>query len=173
MLKDLKPILLILGRFLGIYFGLIALYQVYLNGYKDVAADPITRIIAQQTSFCLNNVGYDTQLIDANNEHGIYFYVNKFWASIMVEGCNAISVMILFLAFIFAFYQGIKTLWFALAGLFFLYFVNIFRIAVINIIILDFPEYATMSHDYLFPAIIYGGVVLLWIIWIKFFVIKK
>lgn len=173
MFNDLKPILLVLGRFLGIYFGLIALYQLYLNGYSDVAADPITRIIAEQTAFCLNKTGYNTQLIDATKTQGIYFYINKLWASIMIEGCNAISIMILFLAFIFAFYQGAKTFWFALVGLIFLYFTNIFRIAVINIVILELPEFADASHDYLFPAIIYGGVVFLWIVWIKFFVAQK
>lgn len=173
MLKDLKPILFILVRFFGIYFGLIALYQLYLNGYENVVADPITKIIAKQSSYCLNSIGYHSKLIDAKDTQGIYFYVDEFWASIMVEGCNAISVMILFLAFIFAFYKGPKTIFFSLFGLIFIYIVNVFRIAIINIVILKFPEYTDISHDYLFPAIIYGSVILLWIIWIKFFVIKK
>ena len=54
MFSDLRPILFTLFRFLGIYFGLIALYQLYLNMYDDVAADPLTRIIAEQSAFCLN-----------------------------------------------------------------------------------------------------------------------
>ncbi len=95
MLKDLKPVLLLLGRFLGLYFGLIALYQLYLNQYSDVAADPITRIIAQQSAFCLNKTGYTTQLVDGNASEGIYFYINKLWPTVMIEGCNAISIMIL------------------------------------------------------------------------------
>ena len=45
------------------------------------------------------------------------FYIKEKPATRMVEGCNAVSVMILFLAFIFAFYKGIKTIWFALVGL--------------------------------------------------------
>ncbi len=174
MLKEVKPILLLLGRFLGIYFGLIALYQLYLNAYSDVAADPITRIIAEQSAYCLRETGYTIQLIDGKAKEGIYFYINKIWPTVMIEGCNAISIMILFLAFIFAFYQGIKTFWFSLGGLIFLYIINILRIAIINIVILELPDkYADISHDYFFPAIIYGAVVLLWIIWIKFFVLKK
>jgi hypothetical protein len=39
----------------------------------------------------------------------------------MVEGCNAVSVMILFLAFIFAFYKGIKTILFAFSCIVILY----------------------------------------------------
>ena len=96
MLKELKPILLLLGRFLGIYFGLIALYQLYLNAYSDVAADPITRIIAEQSAYCLRETGYPTQLIDGKAKEGIYFYINKIWPTVMIEGCNAISIMILF-----------------------------------------------------------------------------
>ena len=38
---------------------------------------------------------------------------------------------------------------------------------------IDFPEFTKPAHDYFFPAIIYGGVVLLWLIWINKFVIKE
>lgn len=173
MFSDLRPILFTLFRFLGIYFGLIALYQLYLNMYDDVAADPLTRIIAEQSAFCLNKTGYPTQLIDGADTKGIYFYINKLLPTVMIEGCNAVSIMIIFLAFIFTFYKGVKTFWFALGGLIFIYIVNVFRIAIINIVVLEYPDYQKISHDYLFPAIIYGAVVLLWIIWIKFFVLKK
>ena len=89
----------------------------------------------------------------------------------MIEGCNAVSIMILYLAFIFTFYRGIQTFWFALLGLVFLYVVNVTRIALINIVYMELsPEHFKITHDYAFPAIIYGGVVFLWIIWIKFFV---
>lgn len=173
MIKDLKPIIFLLGRFFGIYFVLIALYQFYLNLYDNVASDPLSRIIAEQSNFCLGAVGYDAQLVDATDRKGIYFYINEIWASIMVEGCNAISIMILFLAFIFAFYQGIKTFWFAVGGLFFLYIINVFRIAFLNFLFVEYPDFAHSAHDYLFPAIIYGGVIILWGIWIKFFVVKN
>ena len=105
MFSDLKPILFTLFRFLGIYFGLIALYQLYLNMYDDVAADPLTRIIAEQSAFCLNKTGYPTQLIDGVDTKGIYFYINKLLPTVMIEGCNAVSIMIIFLAFIFCFYK--------------------------------------------------------------------
>lgn len=173
MLKDLKPVIILLLRFFGIYFGMTAAYQFYLNQYDDVAADPITRVVAKQSAFCLNSMNYSTEMVDDIEQKGIIFKFNELMPTIVVEGCNAISVMILFLAFIFTFYQGAKTFYFAFGGLIFLYFTNIFRIAIINVVFLEFPKYFKHSHDYLFPAIIYGGVVLLWIIWIKFFVSKK
>lgn len=90
----------------------------------------------------------------------------------MVEGCNAVSVIILFIAFIFAFYRGFNTFIFVFAGVIFLYIINILRIVGINVVLLEYPSYGKAAHDYIFPAIIYGSVVLLWIIWIKFFVLK-
>ncbi len=173
MFKDFKPIIIALVRFFGIYIGLIMLYQLYLNAYDTAAADPLTRLIAQQTQFCLNKTGYETQLVDSKNSMEIYFYIRKMWATIMVEGCNAVSVMILYLAFIFAFYKGFKTFGFALGGLLFLYVINIIRIVALNIVVVDYPDYTQIAHDYFFPAIIYGGVVVLWLVWIKFFALKK
>ena len=92
----------------------------------------------------------------------------------MVEGCNAISVIILFLAFIFAFYKGGKTFVFAGVGVLILHLMNILRIAAINIVAIELSaEDFKIAHDYFFPAIIYGTVVVLWLVWIKFFVLKR
>ena len=68
--------------------------------------------------------------------------------------------------------EGIKTFYFSFVGIIILYILNLFRIYVLNVIVVKFPEYVKPAHDYFFPAIIYGGVVLLWLIWINKFVIK-
>ena len=138
MFDDLKPILILLLRFLATYLGLILLYQFYLNLYSDAAADPLTKIIAEQSTFCMNKMGYNTQLIESTEKSGLYFYINNIWATTMIEGCNAVSIMILYLAFIFTFYKGLQTFWFAALGLVFLYVVNVTRIALINMSIWNF-----------------------------------
>jgi exosortase family protein XrtF len=71
----------------------------------------------------------------------------------MVEGCNAVSVMILFV-FVFAFYKG-KKLVFVILGLILLYIMNVLRIVGLNIDS-DYKEYGKTFHDYIFPAVIYG-----------------
>ena len=91
----------------------------------------------------------------------------------MVEGCNVISVAILFLAFIFAFYEGAKTFLFAAVGVVFLHIMNVLRIAGLNILLVEWPHYSKIGHDYLFPAVIYGTVVILWLIWVQYFALKK
>lgn len=174
MLKDFKPVFFILLRFLGIYLVLVFVYQLYLNQYIGIGLDPVSQWIAEQVGFVQNTCGYETRLAPARHRDATWFYVNKNWVSIMVEGCNAISVMILFISFIFAFYQRKKTFVFAGIGLLLLHLMNIFRIMMMNIVILEMPKkYTKIAHDYFFPAIIYGSVVILWVIWIKFFVLKN
>lgn len=172
MFKDFKPVLGILLRFIIIYLVLLFGYQFYLNSGKDYGLDPFSSLIANQVSYLQNFVGYPTQLYNDFENGQVWFYVKKQYVTRMVEGCNAVSVMILFVSFVFAFYKGTKTFLFVLAGLVLLYVMNLLRIAGLNIVMADYKEYGKSFHDYIFPAVIYGSVVLLWMIWIKFFALK-
>ena len=173
MLDDFKPALKILGRFIGIYLVLFLVYQWYLNPYVGVDLDPISKWIANQVVTIQNALGYDSKMVDYPKYETSSFYINGIYPSRMVEGCNAISIMILFVAFIFAFYRGKKTIAYALAGVVFLHVLNVLRIVGLNILKLEYPQYGKVGHDYVFPAIIYGAVVVLWLIWINKFALKK
>ncbi|RKS96316.1 exosortase family protein XrtF [Chryseobacterium defluvii] len=173
MLKDFKPVLKILLRFIIIYMVLLSGYQFYLNSFKAGGLDPFSRLIAEQVRHVQNVLGYATQLYDDIPKEQFWFYVKNVYATRMVEGCNAVSVIILFLAFIFAFYKGSQTFVFAFVSLVLLYIMNVLRITGLNIVMTDYKEYGKISHDFIFPAIIYGSVVLLWLIWIKFFALKN
>ncbi|MCJ7934276.1 MAG: exosortase family protein XrtF [Chryseobacterium sp.] len=173
MLKDFKPVLIILLRFIIVYVVLLFAYQFYLNSSKDSGLDSFSRIIAGQVSDLQNAVGYKTALYDDVKNEQVWFYVKEKYVTRMVEGCNAISVMILFVSFVLAFYKGAKTFLFAGAGLVLLYIMNLLRIAGLNIVMSDHQEYGKMFHDFIFPAIIYGSVVFLWLVWIKFFALQN
>ncbi|MFC3160313.1 exosortase family protein XrtF [Chryseobacterium arachidis] len=172
MLKDFKPVLGILLRFIIIYLVLLFGYQFYLNSFQGTGLDPFSRTIAGQVCSIMNFLGYPTDLYDDVKGEQVFFRINNTYPTVMVEGCNAVSVMILFLAFVFAFYKGKKTFVFALGGLMLLYIMNVVRIAGLNVVVIDYNQYSKISHDYVFPAVIYGTVVLLWLIWIKFFALK-
>ncbi|MET3034886.1 exosortase family protein XrtF [Chryseobacterium sp. NRRL B-14859] len=173
MLKDFKPVLGILLRFIIIYLVLLFAYQFYLNSEKESGLDSFSRIIADQVSYLQNMIGYSTQLYDDIRNEQVWFYVKDQYTTRMVEGCNAVSVMILFISFVFAFYKGAKTFIFVGIGLLLLYIMNLIRIIGLNIVMADHKEYGKIFHDFVFPAIIYGTVVLLWLIWIKFFALKN
>ncbi len=169
-MKDFKEILWVLLRFLGIWLLIFLLYQWYLNQFSG-NIDGFTKIISDQSAFLLNLTGYETITKDFPSHETILFYINGKSATRMIEGCNAVSVMVMFLAFVFAFYKGVKTFYFAFSGIVLLYILNLFRIYVLNVIVVDFPVLTKPAHDYFFPAIIYGGVVFLWLIWINKFVV--
>ncbi len=154
-MKDFKEILWVLLRFLGIWLLLFLLYQWYLNQFSG-NIDGFTKIISDQSAFLLNFTGYETVTKDFPSHETILFYINGESATRMI---------------VFAFYKGIKTFYFAFAGIVLLYILNLFRIYVLNVIVVDFPALTKPAHDYFFPAIIYGGVVVLWLIWINKFVI--
>ncbi|WP_027371872.1 exosortase family protein XrtF [Chryseobacterium sp. UNC8MFCol] len=172
MLKDFKPVLGILLRFIIIYLVLLFAYQFYLNTSKAGGLDPFSRLIAEQVTSVQNKVGYPTELYDDVKNEQVWFYVKNDYVTRMVEGCNAISVIILFVSFVFAFYKGSKTFLFVGVGLLLLYVMNLLRIAGLNIVMSDYKEYGKMFHDFIFPAIIYGTVVVLWLVWIKFFALR-
>lgn len=173
MFNDFKPVLKILLRFVIIYVVLVLGYQFYLNYYENSGLDPVSEWVADQTVFVQNLFGYPSQMVPGTPEQATsWFYVSGRYVSRMVEGCNAISVMILFLAFILAFFQGAKTFVYAGLGMVFLHIINVLRIAGLNILLVELPQYSKIGHDYLFPSIIYGSVVILWLIWIKFFALK-
>jgi exosortase family protein XrtF len=173
MLKDFKPVLAILLRFIIIYLVLLFAYQFYLNSYQNLGLDPFSRLIATQVGHIQDSFNYPTQFYDDIKGEQVWFYVKTGYATRMVEGCNAISVMILFVAFVFAFYKGSKTVLFVLGGLLVLYIMNLFRIVGLNIVMTDYKAYGKISHDFIFPAVIYGTVVVLWLIWIKCFALKN
>ena len=88
----------------------------------------------------------------------------------IIEGCNAISVIILFIAFIIAFSGKYKaTLIYILLGSVFIYVLNIIRIVCLTVLLYKFPEYEHLLHGVLFPLVIYGIVFLLWVYWVKNF----
>ncbi|WP_404984296.1 exosortase family protein XrtF [Chryseobacterium scophthalmum] len=173
MLKDFKPVLGILLRFIIIYLVLLFAYQFYLTSFKEQGLDPFSRMVAKQVMFLQNTMGFPSALYDDVPKQQVWFHVKSQFVTRMVEGCNAISVMILFLSFVFAFYKGVKTFVFVVVGLILLHIMNVSRISGLNIVYSEYPQYGKMSHDYVFPAIIYGSVVVLWLVWIKFFALKN
>lgn len=173
MFDDFKPVLKILLRFLVIYLMLLGGYQLYLNDFEVQGLDPISRKIADNVVVVQNFLGYPSGLYDMVKEKSVYFYISGQYPTKMVEGCNAVSIMILFLSFIFAFYKGWKTFVFSVIGLAILYILNVLRIAGLNVIYVENDAWGDAAHDYAFPAIIYGGVVILWLVWIKFYVLKN
>ncbi|RYG41406.1 MAG: exosortase family protein XrtF [Chitinophagaceae bacterium] len=171
MFSDFRPVFKILLRFLVLYVLLVLGYQLYLNLYKGAGLDPASEWVARQTIFVQNLLDYPSQLVPGKPaQETSWFWVSGRYVSRMVEGCNAVSVMILFVAFVIAFRgKWLTTAVFIFLGIIVIHILNIARIALLAIALLRFPESEEILHGVIFPAVIYGVVLLLWILWVNKF----
>ena len=95
---------------------------------------------------------------------------NQKYVARIIEGCNAVSVVILFISFVVAFSGKLKpTLLFIFGGSLFVYVLNVVRIAILSVLMFHFPKQEPFLHGVLFPLYIYGVVFILWLIWVRKF----
>lgn len=151
------------------YLILSGLYWLYLGQFNEARFEPdgMTTLVARQSKNLVAFLGEDIQMTPHPREASYYFAINGKKLARIIEGCNAISVMILFTAFIVAFSTTIKrTALYILAGIVLLHLLNIVRIALLTIGLHYYKEYSNVLHDIVFPLFIYGVVFVLWIAWV-------
>ncbi|MBU3821226.1 exosortase family protein XrtF [Flavobacteriaceae bacterium XHP0103] len=158
--------------FLVVYLALSMAYKFYLkpSDGSQYYPDYMTHLVAVQTQDILNTVGYNAEIVPHPDEPSMKLSVKGKYLARIVEGCNSISVIILFVSFVIAFSGKFKdTLIFVLAGSVLVYVVNLFRISVLAIGLYHYPWRSEILHQVVFPAIIYGMVFLLWMLWVNRF----
>ena len=177
LFKTYKPVIRFIVTFLAVYFFMSLGYKWYLDYSKTTAYQPdyITYQVAKQSQELLNVVGFDSSIELHEGEPWVRFLFNGEYIVRIIEGCNAVSVIILFIAFVVAFSASFKkTILFIIAGSVLLYTANIARIALLSLGLYYYPDLEHVLHGVIFPLIIYGMVFLLWVIWVNYFVkIKK
>ncbi len=167
-----KPFLLFLGKFIGTYITLIFLYQIYLNQFDKETFEPdgLTTLVAENTAWALKLLDYDVRIPRHESEQSYVLFVGDDSVVRIIEGCNAVSVIILFVSFIIAFSGRLsKTLLFIAAGILLMHVLNILRIIGLILGLVYYPEYESLLHDIIFPLFIYGVVFGLWVVWINKF----
>ncbi len=179
---SMKGVVFFILRFLITYAILSGLYGVYIQKFdtsNPPATDSFTRFVSYQTMFAAEALGYTSELV--RNAHLIHeteeeqtmdsIYLDNKYAVSVEEGCNGLSVAILFVSFIIGFGgQWKKLVWFIPMGLAFLHVANIGRILLLGILNVDFDGQGFhFFHKYLFTAIIYAAVFVLWIWWVNRF----
>lgn len=166
-IQQYKPFLLFLAKFFLTYLVLTAVYQFYLRTYESGDIDGITSNVSELSEKFLRLSDEQARMV--KDEGGEYFLVifNNNYVGRIIEGCNAISVIILFVSFIVAFSSTVKsTLLYVFGGGLLIYVLNVLRVGFIIMILDKYPEQEHLIHGVLFPLIIYGIVFLLWFLWI-------
>jgi exosortase family protein XrtF len=165
-----KPFLFFLTTFFFTYIVLTFLYQEYLNSFGANKLDAITRLLGRNTKQVLLLFDQRATVEEDTLEPYIKLFYNQKYVARIIEGCNAISVIILFASFVVAFSGKFKpTLLFIFGGSLFIYMLNVLRIAFLCVLMFRFPDQKQLLHGVLFPVFIYGIVFILWLIWVNKF----
>jgi exosortase family protein XrtF len=132
--------------------------------------DSITELVAENTKQLLILFNEDADIVKNNSESFIRLIYNQQYVARIIEGCNAISIIILFISFVVSFSGRMRpTLFFVLGGSLIIYVLNVARIAVLCVLIYFFPKQQSLVHGVFFPLFIYGVVFILWVIWVNKF----
>jgi len=147
-------------------------YKFYLKFSEGSRFYPdyMTHVVAIQSQDLLNVLDYNSAVTPHPDEPSMKLIVNGKYVARIIEGCNSVSIIILFISFIIAFSGHLKeTIIFVLAGSVLIYVVNLLRIVILSIGLYHYPWRAEILHQVIFPGIIYGMVFLLWMFWVNRF----
>jgi exosortase family protein XrtF len=165
-----KPFLIFLASFFFTYIILSFLYQKYLNTFDGNKTDAITKTVGLNTEQVLLVFVDNASVQESSSNPYMKLFYNQKYVARIIEGCNAISVIILFISFVIAFSgKLIPTTLFIFGGSLIIYVLNIFRIAALSVLIFHFPNQQSVLHEVVFPLTIYGVVFILWLFWIRKF----
>lgn len=166
-IKEFKPTILFLIKFIGIFVVANLLYGLYVTAYSP-KPDPITSWVSYHTAFALQGCGWPAVTQDSETRPTTQLIFEERSVLSIYEGCNGVNMMIIFVAFLIAFGPISRTLWwFIPVGLAILHGMNLARIALLFWVSLYMPDVMYFTHKYFFTAILYVVIFLLWIWWVK------
>lgn len=166
LIKEFKPALLFIGKFVGLYILLNLAYGIYVNSYQT-GPDYITQIVTKQTSWTLNLLGESTYTEPDNLIPNQYIFTKDMSVLAVFEGCNGLNTMIVFVAFLLAYGNPTKKLlWFVPLGFMLIHLFNIIRLGALYYVVIYFEDYLYFTHKYLFTAFLFLVIFLLWVVWV-------
>lgn len=167
-----KPFFVFLIKFFVLYVVLTVGYKLYLNQFDTARfeVDGFTQMVAEQSETVLVFLGKEAKTEPNAFEPCVNLIYNGKFVARIIEGCNALSVMILFAAFVFAFSgKWLKTFSYILLGCVLIHVLNVLRIAFLAMALYSYPDYEHILHGVIFPLFIYAVVFILWVLWVQKF----
>ena len=171
--REFKPTIFFLGKFLGLYIAGNLAYGLFVTAYEP-RPDPATRTVSEQTGFVLTTCGWPVDVYDHHRKATSMLRYDDREVLAVYEGCNGLNTMIIFVAFIIAFGPINKKLWwFIPVGLLIIHLSNLLRITLLFFVAEYRPDFMYFIHKYVFTAILYLVIFLLWVWWVKRFAVSK
>ena len=168
MIKEFKPALLFLSKFLGIYVVGNLVYGVYINHYYP-QSDPTTQWISRQVGIIISSADTSVVSVPSADKATVALIQESTKDTVInvFEGCNGINVVIVFVAFLVAYRGTIKrTLIFSFFGLVVIHIFNLSRIILLFQLAKNHSPFFYYTHKYFFTAILYAVVAALWWFWV-------
>ena len=165
-IQEFKPSLIFLAKFLLAYTVLTFIYSIYLKSF-DRSPDIATRWVTSQTAFLLDTFIAESHSSPNSNKPTVSLFFENVLSVSIYEGCNGINMIIVFIAFIVSFNNDWRNMvWFIPVGILFIHFSNLLRLIALALISNRLPDYFYFFHKYLFTAIIFIAIFILWYIWV-------
>lgn len=157
-----SPVIKFIAKALVIFILWYLLYELWL--LPDGSLDRwLSLNIIGTSAGIIEFFGYDVFTVNRIIGIGEYPGIE------IVNGCNGIAAMGLFLGFILAYPGDWKNkASFCLAGIGIIYLVNILRVITLTITQVKWPGFFDFTHDYSTTAIFYIVIFVLWMVWVNF-----
>jgi len=166
MIREFKPALIFLVKFLAVYFLGNIIYGLYIESFGSVA-DPMTSWVSEQAVVFIRFVGMNSETLGDDFAPKVRLLLDGHSVVSVYEGCNGLNVMIIFVAFLMAYAGNARRLlWFIPFGLLVIHLINLVRIILLFFVAEYYKHYLYFTHKYLFTAVIYVVVLILWYWWI-------
>lgn len=171
--KEFKPTIFFLVKFVGLYLVGNLLYGWYVTHYEP-KPDPVTHVVARQTAGILSFCGWPVTIYDYKEIPTTSLLYEGRSILAVYEGCNGLNTAIIFAAFIIAFGPVSRAwAWFIPLGLLIIHSMNLARIAMLFFVSEYLPNAMYFVHKYLFTAILYAIIFILWVWWVRRFSVWK
>lgn len=172
-LEEFKPTIVFLVKFAVLYLVGNLLYGLYVTSYYP-RPDPVTNLVTNQTGLVLTACGHPVTARDDDRKPttSIIYFDRPVLA--VYEGCNGINTMIIFVSFLMAFGPYTRNMvWFIPAGIMMIHLANLGRITLLFYVSEYQPRYMYFTHKYLFTAILYIVIFILWLWWVNKYATRK
>jgi exosortase family protein XrtF len=161
-----KNALSFLARFGFSYLAFSFLYSLFLSSYQP-KPDPFTTFIGQQVVVMLNLISADQSYLHVSNNHLLINFNGNDVVAVF-EGCNGLIVQALFFSFFIGIWQWNKgAIQFVIWGLISIYIINLIRLTALVYIAESNETLFYYYHKYVFMAIMYLSIIVIWFHWLK------
>ena len=157
-----SPVIKFIAKALGVSVVWYVIYELWLLPDGNLDAWLSFNIVANSAGI-LQWFGVDVYVVDR------IIGIGEAPGIEIIDGCNGIAAIGLFLGFILAYPGGWTNRFsFCVLGIGVIYLVNILRILVLTITQAHYPQFFNFTHDYSTTAIFYLFIFLLWMVWVNY-----